>query len=274
MNRQNLIKKFSEMGSRLTIRKGTNLVSSRVIAINVVADKLGEHFTMTIHPSVDETKIDIQVLDMDKKLRQMLLLIVHYYHPTNRLELEEIRNPTRKVTERLLLGHDEMHWFVSGVTMSKTIKEAFENLRPRAVTLSMHKSGVRDKDWRRRKTKGFIRQGEWFFVPVNYQEDKNTIILKNEPIQRPGSTAHIVEEAIRIGGRGTVYVIGSEVITEHQFKSLSLAERSMYHGRVIGARLFARGKVTHRDHHTIFLKGWHEVYLSRESTSSSNAFID
>lgn len=265
--------KFEEMGSRVTIRKGNGMFIrgfNAVLAVNVVSDRKGEHFTMTIHPQADEALIDIQVLDTDAKLRQMLLMIKYPY---------EIRNGQYVLSnaytkERLLVGHDEMHWFVAGVTQSNNIKEAFANLRPSAVTLAMHKTGVKDKDWRRRKTKGFIRQGEWFFVPVHFEEDKTTVILKNEPIQRRGSSRHMCEELVRFGGKAVYANNAGDIISPAAYKGMSPSRRMEYTFRRVGAKVFARGRITHKDHQTIVLKGWHEVFLSNERGTSSNAFID
>lgn len=261
MDRKNLEKQFENIGGRVTIRKGTasRRIASRgtVLRLNVSKDKRGEHFTLTIDPDVDEKDIIVQVLDVDDKLRQMLLLVKH-----------------EETVERLLVGHDESHWFVAGVTMSRTIKEAFENLRPVAATVAMRRSGVKNKDWRKRKNKGFVRQGEWFFVPVHFEEDKTTIIHKNEPIRRPtGGSAHVVEEVVRRGGE-TVYTKGEKVISVEEYKKLDKLEQLGYRQQVLGARVIGRGKVKHPDHKTIELKDWHEIHLSTEAGVTSNAFID
>lgn len=269
MERKWVEKQFEDMGSRVTIRKGTapirinrGLGSNRgtLMRLNVAKDKKGEHFTFTIDPEVDEKNIIFQVLDRDDKLRQMLLMLKY-----------------EDSVEKLLVGHDESHWFVAGVSGSKSIKEAFANLRPAAANLSIQKSGVKDKDWRKRRNKGFVRQGEWFFVPVHFTESKSTIIHKNEPIRRPsGGTAHIVEEVVRSGGE-TVYVYGNEILNPEEFSKVKSDRKYLYSQRKLGSRVLGRGKVKHPDHHTIELKTWHEVHLSNETVGgimSANAFLD
>lgn len=275
MERKSLQKSFEKMGARVTIRKGTG-VSAGAVRMNVATDSKGEHFTLTIHPEIDESQINIQVLDYDADLRQMLLFVrtprMQVIWNRGRQNFKVVENET--FDERLLVGRDEMHWFVAGVTRAKTVREAFSNLRPQAVTVAMSRSGVKSKDWRKRKTKGFVRQGEWFFVPVHFQEDKDTIIHKNEPIRRStGGKPHFVEEVVRFGGT-IVWVKGDLILNENQFKKLDAAERTYYRQQVSGARVLGRGKVKHPDHHTIVLNGWHEIHLSTESGVMTNAFID
>jgi hypothetical protein len=282
MNRRSVERYFERIGARVTIRKGTGRRLIRrepisALTINVTKDSKGEHFTMTVNPDVldEERDIEIQLLDYDKNLRQMLLLITtpqDFDYPLNKAIH---KNNSR--TERLLVGHDEMHWFVAGVSEAKTIKEAFERLRPKAVTLAFEKSGDRNKNRMRRRTKGFIRQGEWFFVPVHFIEDKMTIIHKNEPISRTGGTPHIVEELVRTGGKPVyVHKQTNNVILDSEYNKLPKLYRDLYEQRRENAKVLARGKIKHRDHHTVLLKGWHEVFLSTERTMSggTNAFID
>lgn len=66
MERQWLEKQFEKMGARITIRKGTS-PRGAVLRMNVSVDKGGEHFTLTIHPDVDDSEIHLQVLDYDPK---------------------------------------------------------------------------------------------------------------------------------------------------------------------------------------------------------------
>jgi hypothetical protein len=209
MNRENVKAIFDKIGARVTIRKGISHRSVSGLTLNVSNDRKGEHFTLTVHPLIDESEINVQLLDYDNKLRQMLIFLSfprltqgRWNEPTSIDKKEPVQS------SRLLVGHDEMHWFVAGVTTSMTVKQAFERLRPAAVTVAMKKNGVKDKDWRKRKNKGFIRQGEWFFVPVHFEEGSQTIIHKNEPIRRPtGGKPHFVEEVVRFGGQA-VFVKG------------------------------------------------------------------
>jgi len=148
MNRDNIKKLFENMGSRLTIRTGTSTRGDgSPLRINVSKDRYGEHFTLTLNPLLDESKVVIQALDTDKKLRQMLLNLVYWTvppepvpvsrraktrgwnHPNN-ISRTDNPNPV-KVVEKLLVGHDEMHWFVAGVSGAKNIREAFSKIKTR-----------------------------------------------------------------------------------------------------------------------------------------------
>jgi hypothetical protein len=102
--------------------------------------------------------------------------------------------------EKFLCGHDERHWFVAGVANAgvANVGQALEALKPEAVIRSQQHRGVRPKDWHKRRNAGFIRQGEWFFLPQpNFQVDTPHLILRHEPIQRGGGKAHLVQELFR-----------------------------------------------------------------------------
>ncbi len=58
-----------------------------------------------------------------------------------------------------------------------------------------------------RKTDVFIRQGEWFFIPVADVQVNEKLILTNEPISRGRGKPHMCENLYRDGGT-TVYVCG------------------------------------------------------------------
>jgi hypothetical protein len=46
-----------------------------------------------------------------------------------------------------------------------------------------------------------IRQGEWFFVPEPGLNDKDAVILRNEPLSRGGgSKPHVCAQTMRKGG--------------------------------------------------------------------------
>ena len=288
MNRKNINKIFDNIGSRVTFRNArdrSERLSTPALLINIAVDRKGEHFSITINSDVDESNIEIQMLDCNQDLKHMLLHVryprlINSGAPDNRkLKLGNVfvdkLDPW--VNEKLLLGHDEMHWFVAGVSSSTSIKQAFDNLRPKEVTRMAMTSGVDPKKLYKRKNKGFIRQGEWFFVPVDFTPDRMTVIHKNEPINRTGGKPHYVEEVVRSGGT-TVYTWGDSgrAISEAEFTKLPIADRANYKMRRQDARVLARGKVVHPDHKTIVLGGWHQVFLSNEvnSRGTSNAFID
>lgn len=191
-------------------------------------DRKGEYFLVVRDPGVE-----VEVLHSDMRDRHLVLLA---------------RAGGQKL--RYLCGHDERHFFVSQVPEAvTTVADAKAALRPnelREVTLSRKERG-------RRKTSTYIRQGEWFFVPVPGFEPPGPI-HRNEPLQRSiGSKPHVAEECYRSGG-GTVYIgtgWGERVpvkLSQEQFNGLTETERKQRSWRTMtsGADVYVRGKVDTR----------------------------
>ncbi len=102
------------------------------------------------------------------------------------------------------------------------------------------------------------------------------LILRDEPLARPGGTPHILREAFRRGGRA-VYVNGGKVIDASAYAKLDPKARRRYRLMVRDPELFARGTVRHPDHATITLPGWHRVVMNTENRASAMrhvAFLD
>jgi hypothetical protein len=258
-----LTKALQKIGARLKVvnRRG----SRNPLRFNVGTDRQGEFFTLSVNEESEAA--DVRIVGVDQNLAQALILVV----------TKDEKGKEQK--EKLLLGHDERHWFVAGVPeKARNIKDAFKLLKPEAARLSQERTGVGGKALDKRKNKGFIRQGEWFFVPVQFEPDKKTHIYKNEPIQRaPGSSPHTVEKLVRMGGQ-QVYILGSKIYTQEQ-KDAHIAANGGGHfqARTQNATVFATGKVSHKDHKAVYLQGWHEVHLSREPGNTgrgAQGFLD
>lgn len=257
-----LTKALQMIGARLKVTQRRAGVPLR---FNVGTDRQGEFFTLSVNEeSVDA---DVRVLAADQVLAQALIMVV---------TKDESGKPQK---EKLLLGHDERHWFVAGVPeKARNIKDAFRLLKPEAARLSQERAGVDGKKVDRRRNKGFIRQGEWFFVPVQFEPDKKTIVHKNEPIQRgPRSTPHVVEKLVRFGGQ-QVFILNGGIYTREQKDAYIAANGNAYfQARTQNATVFVTGKVSHKDHKTVCLQGWHEVHLSREPENTmrgAQGFLD
>lgn len=264
---EGITKALLKIGARLKVTQSKSVRwGPSTIRFNVGTDKQGEHFTLMVGEEVKD--VDVRILDVDPERAQLLLLVV-----TNPLDGQPVK-------EKLLLGHDERHWFVAGVPeKSRNIADAFQQLKPEAAKLSQQRAGVGGKSLDRRKNKGFVRQGEWFFVPVQFEPDKGTYIHKKEPIQRQGGTPHFVEKCVRFGGK-SVFLLGDKVYTPAQKEDYERKNGpAPFQSRQMGARVFVTGKVTHKDHATIELQGWHEVHMSREpgrvqGRQSAQGFLD
>jgi hypothetical protein len=160
-----------------------------------------------------------------------------------------------------------------------TAKEA---LKPDAVrSREQGKKGKRKKRLRR-KTDVFIRQGEWFFIPVPDVQVNEKMIFTREPISRGRGKPHMCEELYRDGGT-TVYVCRRHpnglTLDEYRKRLKKTPEASKWGWRTMARNpvVYVRGKVWHPDHATIRLDGWHRVEMNTENRSramASVAFLD
>ena len=109
--------------------------------------------------------------------------------------------------QKFLCGHDERAWFVAAVpgTSVSNVITAMEALKPEAARESQARHKVKSAARNRRKNPGFIRQGEWFFIPRPQLHADPQAVLRDEPLRRSSSKAHWAEFAFRTGGE-TVYV--------------------------------------------------------------------
>jgi hypothetical protein len=183
--------------------------------------------------------------------------------------------------ERFLCGFDEHHWFVAAVT-GETVLAAKESLMPHPVREAAVRFGVRRADLFRRRTKAFIRQGEWFFVPAGDIEVDPLMIHRREPLIRPGGgKPHIVDELIR--GTGTMvwhhekYAPNGFTDSEYECLLEPVRKATGWSRRMRvrdGDSVLARGAVRHSDHAPIWLSAWHRVYINNELRPDSLGFFD
>ena len=240
------------------------------VRIDIATDRRGEYFDIAIGEDAD-----LLVLDTQPRDRHLLLL--------NRQVSNQPRQP--EIKHKFLCGHDERHWFVAGIpenTPVSSVVTAKESLKPGVVRNL--EGGLRGKqaDRHRRKTEIFVRQGEWFFVPAPYVVADPKTVQYDEPLRRGRGKPHHCEFLFRTGGE-TVYVCGQypNGLTEKQRSGLIARNPSAasFNWRVMqrNPTVFVRGRVSHADHATIRLDGWHQVWMNTEAQSSamaSVAFLD
>jgi hypothetical protein len=154
------------------------------------------------------------------------------------------------------------------------VPAAMEALKPQLVRLLQARVGLRPRDRNRRRNAAFVRQGEWFFVPVPDLTVDPRLVLAHEPLQRGnGSKPHRVEQLYRFGGQ-LVYVSRHHPngVTEFQYRRLlehSPGARSWgWREMRTDMQVFVRGRVSHADHATIVLDGWHRVLMNTEREAS------
>ncbi len=217
-----------------------------------MSDKSGEYFDIRVPQA---QSIELQTLGMRPPARHLLLLV----------------RGGDVGQERYLCGHDERHWFASGVPGSaSTIAGAMRCLRPPEVEHLVQRRVKRAKNALRRRNEAFVRQGEWFFVPQAELDAPASLILRHEPLSRgDGGKSHCCEELFRDGGvpvyvcqkypRGLAYDAYARVLERN-------ADAKNWNWRVmrLNARVFARGKISHPDHKTIVLRFWHQVLMNNE----------
>lgn len=234
---------------------------------------------------------ELQVLDIDEKAKHLLLFA----------------RDSDGEKSKFLAGFDEREFFISGVKRNSiNIDAAKQGLKPAGVVESQKKHKVKKKNRHKRKNEGFLRQGEWYFVPVDDLKVEEWLILKNEPLMlanaRAGSNPHIAEEAYRSGGT-QVYIpnvgftelnkaMEATSFTREQFNAgLRGAERTKLINKYRAASswgwrpmmrnplLYVRGKIRHGnfknpEHKPTILRGWHRVELNDEVRSAAVVFLD
>jgi len=260
--------KFERIGARLKIlhRQGRRVRTQGVLSLDIGTDRLGEYFE--ISPQVDAIP-SIEVLDLQPANRHLLLLVRE-----------------DKAKNKYLCGHDERHWFVAGIPEKAsvgTVRQAMEALQPKEVQLAVAQNSLSGRVRNRRKNEAFVRQGEWFFLPVPNLILDEKLILRDEPLRRGnGGKPHWVDYCYRTGGE-SVYVCSRypNGATEAQYRQIlarnSLAKNWGWQPMRRNPGVFVRGRVRHSDHATVTLHEWHRVLMNTESESVAMrnvAFLD
>jgi hypothetical protein len=235
------------------------------LRIDIGRDPAGEYFD--VQRGAD---VAVRILDVEPSDRH---LVLQAKVPAGR--------GFREAT--FLCGHDEYHWFVAAIpetAAARTVQNAKDALKPRAVWQEMTARKVPMADRNLRRTAAFVRQGEWFFLPRPELQVQDSSILRREPIRRGAGKPHLCEELIRSGGE-KVFVCQRHPngLTEDQFWRLAEAERNRHRWRTMqrGALAYARGYVRHPDHDTVRLECWHEIVPNTETQASAMrevAFLD
>ena len=269
MDTQLLGKKFDRIGARLKVVDRPRRrfeTSAGWLTLDIVTDRHGEFFQFMRQVGADP---EVDVLDVQPVNRHLLLLVRE----------EDAKN-------KYLCGHDERHWFVAGIPESApvgTVRQAMEALQPREVRNAVARRCVSGKSRNRRKNAAFIRQGEWFFLPVGSMTIDESLVLGNEPLSRGnGGKPHWVDFCYRTGGE-IVYVCNRHPsgVMEIQYRKIlsgnSKAKNWGWRTMRRNPGVFVRGRVRHPDHATITLQGWHQVVMNTENESRAMrniAFLD
>jgi hypothetical protein len=218
-----------------------------VSSVDIRRDRRGEYFLLTLPDSASST-----VLNTDHRRRHLLLLVNHDGEKS-----------------RYLCGHDERHWFAAAIPEDEPgvvdVETALRALMPAWVRNRLDR--LRSRQRHRRRNPSYVRQGEWFFVPTPDLRPASITVRRREPLWRGRGKSHVMEFAHERGGTVVYRRRGSdEELTQTDFDALPQAVRSdpTWHQFRRGMDLYAMGRITHPDHATVVLHGWHEVFVNTE----------
>jgi len=271
----NLEKFFFRMGARVkvtefaVVRSGWPWVNSRGedprVVLNIGRDKLGKFFEIRTLAGASH---ELLVLNADPR-KKHLLLLSRQFDEWGKLHAKQ----------KFLCGQDEGHWFVAAIPEDEpvsTVAGAQTALKPGEVRMREEAMGVTRREGFRRRNAAFIRQGEWFFLPAGEIQADPLRLLRNEPISRGnGGSPHWAELCYRMGGE-TVYVSAKYPAGLAAREYFRLTEKERNRGfRMMkrDATVYVRGEITHRDHRTVYLNGWHRVLMNTESRSKAMRFL-
>lgn len=160
--------KFARIGARLKVlATPPRRLLAGAVSLNVSTDRRGEYFEIAQMPGGEAA---VEVLDVQPSDRHLLLLVRE-----------------GKDKSKYLCGHDERHWFVAGIPEKAavgTVRQAKEALKPAAVQIAQARTSITSRARNRRKNRAFVRQGEWFFLPVPGFDVDEKLVLRHEPLTR------------------------------------------------------------------------------------------
>jgi hypothetical protein len=267
-----LVRKFERIGARLSVDLTPRPIrlDEQPFVLDVRNDARGEFFQLVLRrpEGLVAAAIDVRVED-----RHLLLLV------------KDLSAKGDLAKQRFLCGHDERHWFVAAVPevdSAKDIGQAKEALKPASVRTAQAVRHLGAGERNRRRNAAFVRQGEWFFLPAPDAVVDERMVLRNEPLQRGGGKPHIAQELHRSGGEEVYVARGHpQPVTEARYRALlnrhpSLRKLAWTKMRR-NTQVLVRGRISHPDHKTVVLRGWHRVQVNTEHRSRAMrnvAFLD
>ena len=259
MDTERIDNDFRKIGTRLRIRDRVKMTGRRMRArpftIDILTNKSGrEYFHLE-----RRRPVEIEILDVQSDRRHLLLMV-----------------KSGDLTRKFLCGHDERHYFAAGVDEhARSVTDAMAKLQPDPVREAAE---ALPRDERYSRANGaYKRQGEWFFVPTAKVIDKR-LALRDEPIRRGRSKPHMCQYLVRSGGVNVMFHVqyAPNGIAEADYNKLSENKRkaSGWEHRVRDPEVYVKGAISHPDHSTLMLRGWHRVYVNAEVLSEELAFLD
>jgi hypothetical protein len=170
--------------------------------LDIQHKKRGEVFELAVNETA-LPELEVTVMNVQPEQRHLLLML-------KRLQPQPLETVNKT---KFLCGYDERHWFAAEMANQavSNVWEALESMKPDPVVVSQQQRRVRTHHWHRRRNAGFVRQGEWFFLPVpDFAPDPPAVVLHDEPLRRGNGKPHWVEWLHRTGGE-IVYANGNQV---------------------------------------------------------------
>lgn len=262
-----IVRRFRDASVPLTLLGGPLRNGNRdIFQMDVMASKVRDRESIRIWPG--DRKNQLTVSSVDPGRRQLVLLVQEPVR-TFTVTLDKVRNGSGRVLppalnrgervlsstdtsylverrtddslRRFLCGMDETHLFVAQFGSGETVADAHASLRPPEV------------DGAERRAPGeTVRQGEWFFIPLEAGERQTLETY----IRR---TPRAIQNRVPVGPGQKPHVAGQAVF---------ILERSAWrNGRAI-FRVYARGSVRHPDHASLQLDSWRRVVRNQEVTAA------
>ena len=256
---------FGKIGAEIKIDNDVPGFRSNDFSLDIQVKGKSEVFLLS---TPKNNLLDFIILNTRKDIQHLLLMVTD-------LSIKKGEKSNKPRITKYLCGHDERQWFVASVPEdfhAKNVVDAIQALKPQEAVEFQKKNKCKKKNRNRRKNKGYIRQGEWFFMPEPNLDDNNIPIHKKEPIARDGGKPHICENLIRFGGE-LVYTHSKYApngISEKSYNNFlkKSSIRSLFWSKMIkNAKVYVKGYVKHPDHKTIHLKIWHRVLMNSENKS-------
>jgi hypothetical protein len=215
----------------------------------------------------------LEVLGVDRAIHQLVLLVdeprrvftvrmpKHRTVPSDAKIVRTdpksvwIEQPTPGRVRRFLCGMDEAHLFIAMLPDAvTTVRDAHASLRDPLID-----------EVERRSSSPTLRQGEWFFVAIPCDEEREveTLARRTLPVRR----------GVGIAGAASIRRIGRE----HVADEIVVVPPSPIAGNgavASTARVYVRGAVRHPDHKTVVLRHWRRTIVNRESIEQPIEGID
>ncbi|MBW2735296.1 MAG: hypothetical protein JRH20_23170 [Deltaproteobacteria bacterium] len=269
MNDRSLVRQFQRIGAEARVGRMKGPREGRLYDVDLIdGGRQGDEVFNLSYADAEE--VEMQVIDVDRDDRHLLLLV------------KQLRNASVE-KHRYLCGHDERSWFVAAVpnqgrVAATTVDGAKEALKPEEVVAAQHRLGGRRKNRHRRRNAAYLRQGEWFLIPSPNVEVDMRGVLRREPLSRGRGKPHLAEEAFRTGGT-TVYVSRQypHGVPEETYRKLlkqdPRARSADWRVMKRDPEVYCRGRLTHPDHATLRLRGWHRALPNTESQAPWMVFL-